>query len=72
VEDTDVANQTVAVLAQCIASAGGNKAKIKRCEDDFVAGGGTVTAQQGGKVFTDTTGGKVFVSDAGKVFDNPP
>ena len=66
-----MAIQTIADLVQCIANAGGNKAKIKKCEDDFVAGGGTVGAQPGGKVFSDTIGGKVFVTTDGKVFDNP-
>jgi hypothetical protein len=62
---------TVDELAQCIANAGGNKAKIKKCEDDFVAAGGTASDTEGGKVFSDTSGGKVFVTDGGKVFDNP-
>ena len=62
---------TVEQLAQCVTSAGGNKAKIKKCEDDFVAAGGIASDTQGGKVFSDTNGGKVFVTDGGKVFDNP-
>ena len=33
------------------------------CEKVFVAGGGTVTAQDGGKVFVDKDGGKVFIAD---------
>ena len=61
---------TVGELATCITNAGGNKAKIKKCEDDFVASGGTASGTEGGKVFSDTNGGKVFVTDGGKVFDN--
>jgi hypothetical protein len=67
VEDTEM---TVDELATCVADAGGNKNKIKKCEDDFVAAGGTASASEGGKVFSDPNGGKVFVTDGGKVFDN--
>ncbi len=62
---------TVEELATCVTNAGGNKAKIKKCEDEFVASGGTASDTQGGKVFSDTSGGKVFITDGGKVFDNP-
>ncbi len=33
------------------------------CENLFTAGGGTITIQQGGKVFEDKDGGKVFIED---------
>ena len=62
---------TVGELTTCITNANGNKAKIKKCEDDFVAQGGTASVSEGGKVFSDPNGGKVFVTDGGKVFDNP-
>jgi hypothetical protein len=62
---------TVGELATCVTNAGGNKAKIKKCEDDFVAAGGTAGGAEGGKVFSDTSGGKVFITDGGKVFDKP-
>ena len=59
---------TVEELDQCIVAANGNKNKIKECERQFTESGGTVGAQEGGKVFSDTNGGKVFVTDGGKVF----
>jgi len=37
---------TVEQLAQCVTSAGGNKAKIKKCEDEFVASGGTASLDE--------------------------
>ena len=55
---------TVAELKNCRQLC---KGKILGCLDDceaaFVAGGGTVTAQDGGKVFVDQDGGKVFIAD---------
>ncbi len=36
---------------------------LDACEAEFVAGGGTVTVQGGGKVFVDQDGGKVFIPD---------
>ena len=59
---------TVEELDQCVVAANGNKGKIQQCEKDFTDSGGTVGAQEGGKVFTDPNGGKVFVTDGGKVF----
>ena len=60
---------TVAELKRCIrACAEGDQNCIDVCEANFVAGGGTVSAPEGGKVFTDPNGGKVFVTDGGKVF----
>jgi hypothetical protein len=61
--------QTVEDLAQCIAAANGNRGKVRQCQKDFVAAGGTEGTPEGGKVFSDTTGGNVFVTDGGKVFD---
>ena len=55
-------------LAQKIDEANGNKQKIDKAKDDFVAEGGTKGPQEGGKVFTDSTGEAVFVTDGGKVF----
>ena len=61
--------QTVDELAACLDScAEGDTACVKQCKLDFVKGGGTQGAQQGGKVFTDPDGGKVFVTTGGKVF----
>ena len=57
-------NSTVADLKHCRQLC---KGKILGCLDDcetaFVAGGGTVTVQDGGKVFVDKDGGKVFIAD---------
>ena len=62
---------TIEELATCVTNANGNKAKIRKCEDDFVAQGGTESGSEGGKVFSDPNGGKVFVTDGGKVFTSP-
>ena len=55
---------TVAGLKHCRQSC---KGKVLGCLDDceaeFVAGGGTVTVQDGGKVSVDQEGGKVFIPD---------
>jgi hypothetical protein len=62
-------DQSAAELKRCIrACREGDQACITACEDAFVAAGGTVSAPEGGKVFTDPNGGKVFVTDGGKVF----
>lgn len=55
-------------LAHKIDDAKGDKQKIDKAKDDFVAEGGTKGPQEGGKVFTDTTGDTIFVTDGGKVF----
>ena len=61
---------TIDELAQKVKEANGNPGKIKQAEKDFVGDGGTESAPQGGKVFSDTNGGKVFVTDGGKVFNH--
>jgi hypothetical protein len=63
---------TAEELAQKIEAAKGDNHKINTAKQDFVDQGGTKSAQQGGKVFSDTDGGKVFVTDGGKVFNNRP
>ena len=68
-EDTEL---TVDELAQKVEEANGNPGKIRQAEKAFVDAGGTESAPQGGKVFSDTNGGKVFVTDGGKVFNNRP
>ena len=61
--------QTVEEFAAALnACAEGDTACVKKAKLDFVKGGGTQGAQQGGKVFTDPAGGKVFVTTGGKVF----
>jgi hypothetical protein len=52
---------TVADLDKCIKSCKDDLVCVKACEDAFLADGGKVFGQDGGKVFTDRDGGKVFV-----------
>lgn len=56
-------------LIKCVRDCRGDQARIKACEDAFVADGGqAVDPEEGGKVFTAPDGGKVFITDGGKVF----
>ena len=58
-------DSTVADLRKCRQLCKGDKILgcLDACETAFVAGGGTVTVQDGGKVFVDKAGGKVFIAD---------
>ncbi len=56
--------QTVATVASCLKACKKDAVCKQGCESAFVAGGGTVTVQPGGKVFVDQDGGKVFIPNA--------
>ncbi len=62
-------NQALAAARKCITACNGKTTCMDKCETTFKKAGGTVSAIDGGKVFTAPDGtGSFSVTDGGKVF----